>query len=145
MSKLFLFFLLKPLITVPQDLSWHHYNQIGERQLTSKDFKGALKSFNKALEIDSSQFLIYYNRGFLQMITGGYNDAIADFTKVITLNPVFGLAYKNRGIAKFLNGQKKDAELDFYQAEKLGTNTKNAVMMLDSLGIQELIKELNPN
>lgn len=104
-------------------------NNLGDikSNLNPPDLKGALKDFNRALELDPNYDQTYYNRGVvLAKLSNKAKDkekrlqlkkkAITDFNKAIELRPRYAEAYSNRGATKFEMGMTKQALQDFDSA-----------------------------
>jgi tetratricopeptide (TPR) repeat protein len=68
-----------------------------------KNFQGAIRFFDQALEIDSKNEYVVYRRGFAKSKVNDYEGAIKDFEKAIEIDSHFILAW--RGLA--------DAHADF--------------------------------
>ena len=81
--------------------------------------KGAIKDYDKALELNPDYANAYYNRGVAKGKLGDYKGAIEDFDKAIALNPNYADAYYNRGLARRDLGDHKGAEEDFAKAAEL--------------------------
>ncbi len=90
-----------------------------------EDFKGAIKDYDRLLQIcsKSDKDYYYYQRGLAKKTLGNYKGAIADFDECIRLSPEeAALAYYERGLAKEALGQREAAESDFETAKKLDPN-----------------------
>lgn len=85
-----------------------------------KDFKGALKDYDKALEINSRYFLAFNNRGIVKGIQGDLEGSILDFSEAIQLRPDYSEAYYNRGLAYMQLGLMDEACHDWKKASSLG-------------------------
>ncbi len=86
------------------------------------DAKGAIKDFDRLLQIssESDKDYYYYQRGLAKKTLGYYRSAIADFDKAIRLNPEeAAIVYYQRGLAKEALGQKESAKSDFEKAKEL--------------------------
>ena len=59
----------------------------------------ALKDFNRAIKIDPTVALAYYNRGNVRLALKDATGAVADYTEAIKLRADFALAFMNRGSA----------------------------------------------
>lgn len=79
----------------------------------------AIKWFNKAIEENNKNAIIYNNRGMSYYYLEKYNTAFYDFDKAVFLDSTFAEAYSNRGSARY-NRQdiKKASQLDLERAEK---------------------------
>jgi protein O-mannosyl-transferase len=101
------------------------YNNRGNIRIQEKDYKGAMKDFNKAIELKYED--AYNNRGILRNRLGDYKSAIEDFNRA-ALHIKFDKAkvYYNRGIAKLNLQDYKGAEEDFGTALKLDPRYSSA-------------------
>ncbi len=79
------------------------YNNLGLSYAEKEEFNEALKNFNYAISIDSTNAEFFYNRGLLLLQTKQYTNAIKDFSFVITLQPFNLFAYFLKGNAHFEN------------------------------------------
>ncbi len=95
----------------------YHYMYQGLNKLNSKDFKGALEDYNKALKFGCKP---YDKMGLCKMGLKDYNGAIQDFTKAIELTPTDEFPYSYRGSIKYKTGDKKGACEDWQKAFELG-------------------------
>ena len=94
------------------------------------DYKNAISSFDKAIELKPDYAEVYYNRGYIYLKLEQYSTAINDFSEVISLNPsknqTLIMTYFNRGTSynrleeyeKGINDYSKAIELnpDFVEA-----------------------------
>ena len=85
------------------------------------DAKGAIKDFDRLLQIssESDKDYYYYQRGLAKKTLGNYKSAIADFDECIRLNSEKAIVYYERGRAKEALGQKEAAKADFEKAKEL--------------------------
>ena len=93
---------------------------IGKEKYDKKDYKGAIISINKAIELNPKNSDAYFNRGNCKDDLGDKKGAIDDYSKAIELNPKLALAYMNRGNCKSDLGDKKGACIDLNKALDLG-------------------------
>lgn len=117
-SILFLLILLIPILSCSN--SAQDYIEKGYEHIVDGDYKGALKDFNKALELDPRSVEAYNNRGIVLGILGDHYRAIQDFNMAIDLSPTDSEAYKSRGISKLYLQQKESGCLDLAKAELMG-------------------------
>ena len=87
-----------------------------------KEYEGAIKDYDKAIELDPNYALAYMNRGIAKAQLKQYSAAIADYDKAIELDPNFALAYHNRGVAKYNLAQYNAAIADYDKAIELEPN-----------------------
>jgi tetratricopeptide (TPR) repeat protein len=102
-------------------------------QSTRKQYKKAFADFDAALKVDSSNWLVFYNRGIVNLDLGKDAAAIADFGAAIRSDPSTGIAYYNRGLAYERNGKLQEAIEDYRRAMALDPNDANAKAHLDAL------------
>jgi tetratricopeptide (TPR) repeat protein len=94
-------------------------------QLFLKDYKHAIKSADKGVEIAPENARIFYVRGWVYCEIGNYDKAIKDLSRAIELNPLDDFAYFYRGHAYYYGISKKDerAMNDLKTAARLGNKT----------------------
>ena len=106
------------------------YFQKSGENFNDGDLELGIQNLSKAIELDSTNAMYYYNRGTAKKMMLDYKSAIPDFTKAIDLKfESLEMAYFNRAMSKLhtqdLEGSKKDnrkaEELgyDEYQVEQL--------------------------
>ncbi len=89
------------------------YFNKGLTKVQNNDYKGGIKDFNQAIELNPKFFEAYFNRGTAKVRINDNIGAIDDFTKAISIKPDFDQAYYNRGIAKFQIQDYQGATEDF--------------------------------
>jgi tetratricopeptide (TPR) repeat protein len=82
-------------------------------------FDDAIAELSRAIKLNPSAVLPYYNRGNAYMGKRAYELAIADYSEAIRLNPIFPWALMNRGIAYSVLGQLDNALADLNKAAQL--------------------------
>ena len=105
--------------------SAEEYYDSGVEKADSGDYQGAIKDYNKAIEINPNYSEAYFNRGIVKYRLGDYQGEIEDYNKAIEINPDYSKAYYNRGITKLQLGQKDIGCLDLYKARDLGDTSAN--------------------
>ena len=107
----------------------------GLEQVKLKEYKRAIKKFNKAIELDTTSANSYYERAKTKAILKDYQGAITDYTEFIILsheNYDFhyeeGDAYYRRGNAKFELRDKNGACLDWKMGAELGSIEANDII-----------------
>jgi tetratricopeptide (TPR) repeat protein len=86
----------------------------------------ALKDYNKSIQLEPSNDLVYYNRGIVRYDLGDKEGAVEDYNRAIALNPTLTLAYYNRGIARYYLSNYREALEDFDLAISLDRDFANA-------------------
>ncbi|HEX8474230.1 MAG TPA: tetratricopeptide repeat protein [Pyrinomonadaceae bacterium] len=87
----------------------------------------ALKDYNKAIEINPDEFVMYFNRGYGWREQGDLKAALADFNKAIEIQPQSAFNYLERGLTLLLMGRDADAQKDFDQLLKLNPSMQTAL------------------
>jgi tetratricopeptide (TPR) repeat protein len=103
-----------------------NYFQKSSSNINDGELKLAIRNLNKAIELDPSNGLYFYNRGTVKKMIQDFEGAIQDLTSSIDLKTkdikfnFIKEAYFNRAMSKFhlqdLTGAKKDNE----KARELG-------------------------
>lgn len=131
------------------------YSNRASMKFLKQDFQGAIKDFDKAVEINPNNPDLYLNRGYLKHILRDYNSAMEDYNKAISLNKSFAFAYNNRGVLKVALNDTKGALEDYAKALEINKkysdvyyNRANLKYMLDdnqgALEDYNIAIELNP-
>ncbi len=97
--------------------------EFGIKQHKEKQLLESIKSYTKAIELDSKLARAYNNRGISYVDVGNFQQAINDYTKAIELDPNLVQAYNNRGILYGRQNNADSAIADFSQAINLQPNT----------------------
>ena len=92
----------------------------------AKDYQGAIKFYNEAIELQPYGAWLYNKRGISYDDLGQYERAIQDFNKVIQLKPNYANAYNNRGISYRHMKQYERAIQDYNKAIQLNPNFADA-------------------
>jgi tetratricopeptide (TPR) repeat protein len=92
------------------------WNSLGEAYGKASRYDEAIRSCDKALDLDPCYAEAYNNRGAARADANHDFDAIADYDKAIALEPDFAEAYNNRGLACAKIGRLTDAIRDYDKA-----------------------------
>lgn len=76
------------------------------------DVMAALKDYNKAIELNSSNGYAYNSRGLL-FANRHFDSALKDYNESIRLNPNVASTYNNRGSLLFSQGNFEAALIDY--------------------------------
>ena len=99
------------------------------RKRQTGDINGAISDYTKAIDIDSTFFEAFYNRGNAKsFVLRDFSGAISDYTKAIQLQPRekrISSVYANRGISKIQLKDVKGACDDWRKALSLGERRTN--------------------
>ncbi|MFH1321421.1 MAG: tetratricopeptide repeat protein [Bacteroidota bacterium] len=98
------------------------YNNRGIAMNQLKDYHGAIRDFEKAIELKPDYPMAYYYRGCAKKEIKDYNYAIQDFTKAIELYPDYYSAYNSRGLVENYLHEYEAAVEDFSMAIDLKPN-----------------------
>ena len=122
----------------------------------AKKHNEALKSFDKAIELNPNNSLAYIAKGNIKDYLGQYEEAIKDYDKAIELDPNNSVTYNSRGNAKNYLGKDFEAIKDYDKAIELdpnyslaynnrGVSKKNLGQYQEALKDYEKALELDPN
>jgi tetratricopeptide (TPR) repeat protein len=102
-------------------------NNRGVALLAVGDTKGAIRDFERAIEIDPEYSKPFENRGGARLSQGDYPGAIEDFTQAIRLTPEgAATAFYNRGLAHDYLGNPVLAIEDYDEAIRLDPDLATA-------------------
>ncbi|WP_320674008.1 tetratricopeptide repeat protein [Prochlorococcus sp. MIT 1341] len=93
---------------------------LGIEKQEKGDYVGALKDFNKAIEIKSDDGLYFYFRGTCLNESNDYQGALRDFNQAIEMVPDNIDSYFNRAVVKKKLNDLKGACEDWKKAAELG-------------------------
>lgn len=102
------------------------FDDLGVARMLSSDLEGAIKDFNKALEIDPKYYYSYNNRGEARRYLNDIEGAWKDYNMAIALNPKYSDAYNNRAIIKFNRKDYIGSIVDCTMSIYLKENNSNA-------------------
>ena len=83
------------------------------------DYRGAIKLYDEAIQLNPNDSWIYHNRGTAYKTLGKYQQAIQDFSKAIQLNPNAPMPYLYRGRCYEAIGYKREAQVDLEKYKKI--------------------------
>ncbi len=103
------------------------YYKNGNTKYQLKDYNGAIKDLNMAIEKEPAFMQAYHTRAMCYGELKMYDKALADFNKVIELNPKFKNAYLNRAYyVKVNTGDFSGAIEDYNKFIELNNDGNNA-------------------
>src|ERR1039458_441040 len=108
-----------PAAAIPATADAGYYYKLGREQAGRNDLWGALRSLNRAIELDPQRATSYNARGYVYLGLQSFANAIVDFSNAIRLRPDYTNAYRNRAIARQHVGDEKGAAEDKRKAAEL--------------------------
>lgn len=102
------------------------YIKRGNANMEKGFYDRAIDNFNRALELDTANSILYDNRGLAYGRKGLYKRALEDFNRAIELNPYNSEAYNNRGYFYRRIKQFDKAIVDFNKAIELNPTNSSA-------------------
>ncbi len=133
------------LITrLPQDLPWRANDLVAlaSWQTSQKDYASALKSLDRAIDLDPEQANIPFQRGIIDLRLAKPDLAVADFQKAIDLNPAAPANHLNLGIAHYQAGNLQQAGPAFRRAVELDPdNTMPRLLLAQVLAATDDLTE----
>ncbi len=122
------------------------YNNKWSALFELKRYDGAIKMYNKAIELNPQGYWIYNNKWNTLFFIKKYNEAILMYDKVIEYNPKFSDAYNNKWVVLWINWKTKTAKLYYFTYELLEKknpkifNSYDIAFVKNKLMIQFFIK-----
>jgi len=116
---------LEEYLEVNRELSDGYFVQGFVNQNRNSHLK-AIRSYNRAIELNPENALAYYNRANGFSIKGRLGKALDDYTKAIELNPEDSVVYNNRGTFFYNEGELEKALEDYTKAIKLNPEYASA-------------------
>lgn len=93
--------------------------QLGTAMAGPRQFREAIETFTRGLEIDPSNAMLYRWRGHRYLSVREYDRAIADFTRGLSLDPDnYGIWY-HLGVWRFIHGDFVAAAVAFARAQRI--------------------------
>ncbi|GAB4303562.1 MAG: tetratricopeptide repeat protein [Marinilabiliales bacterium] len=98
------------------------FTNMGIVYAMKQDYRLAVNYFNKAIALNKSYYLPYYNRAKTFAEIGVFDKALDDLNKVVELKSDFSMAYFTRGMIYYKIGNNYNACKDISKANELGLN-----------------------
>ena len=114
-----LIIILLALVPTWNNTSSQAYTDEGIKLFEQRNYIDALINFNKAIELDSSNYKAFHMRGSIKRIYEDQHGAMQDFNRAIDLNPDLFEAYFERGNIKFVLQDYYGAIADYSQTIRL--------------------------
>ncbi|MBZ0288691.1 MAG: tetratricopeptide repeat protein [Anaerolineae bacterium] len=93
----------------------------GDFKLDGEDWEGAIAEYTCAIQLNPSNTVALFNRGYSYYKLGEYTEAEADYNAELELNPTDGATYNNRGNIYYARGDYEHALQDYDRAIELAT------------------------
>ena len=106
--------------------SERHYIAQGAKYQANYQYQLSIDSYNKALEYNPRNAMIYMWRGISYSKSGDDNAAITDYNTSISIDPNIDKAYFNRGISYDNKGYYSAAIADYTKAISINPNNAGA-------------------
>jgi tetratricopeptide (TPR) repeat protein len=104
------------------EISSNEFFSSGLSRAKSKDYKGAIIDYTRAIDFNPNNYMAYTNRGTSKANLKDYQGALSDLTKAIEINPYIAEAYKTRGAMKGMLSDFSGAVADASKAIELNPN-----------------------
>jgi len=101
-----------------------------------RDFKGAIKDYDKAIKSDKKNKDAYYNRGTCELALKDFKSAMNDFNKTIDLDPKFVKAYYSRATVYVSQEKYYEALPDLDKTIELDPTIPNALTLRGQIRAQ---------
>jgi len=96
-----------------------YYYKLGKEQADRNELWEALRSLNRAVELDPQRASSYNARGYVYLRLQSFANAAVEFSDAIRLRPDYVNAYQNRAIARRHLGDEEGAAADSRKAAEL--------------------------
>jgi tetratricopeptide (TPR) repeat protein len=90
----------------------------GSKKQTAEDYKGAIKSYKKALKADPKFVEVYDNIGVCYRRIGDFKNAIENYEKSIELYPQGAMAHQNLGLIFAIQKEYDKAIAQYKEVQK---------------------------
>jgi tetratricopeptide (TPR) repeat protein len=95
-----------------------------------QDTSGALKDYNRAIELDPKLAFAYYSRGLMQdRQLKDRQSALKDYNRAIELDPNYEMAYLRRAFIKFITKDFQGALADSNRTIQINPSNDDAYFM----------------
>lgn len=101
----------------PDSNFWQAYLYIAERKVFPET--AALKYYDRAIEFNPTNYLLYQKRGFLKQWNRLFSPALTDYKKAIALNGADSHTYELKASIELQNGKYVEALADISKAIEL--------------------------
>lgn len=96
------------------------YTYCGHVQSKLGAYREAIKSYDKALQIDSSLYKVHSEKGYIKHKLKFHKEAKVDFDKAIKINPEYSIPYRYRSVIFYLDKDYEKAFEDYQRFIDLG-------------------------
>ncbi|MDP4268227.1 MAG: tetratricopeptide repeat protein [Bacteroidota bacterium] len=94
----------------------------GNKYSVKGDLDKAIENYDKAIELDPTDGILYFGRGNAWYKKGEFEKAIEDYNSVIKYKPEFAGAYNNRGNSYLRINDNDKAIEDYHNALRINPN-----------------------
>ena len=145
-----LLFLVISTLGFAQTENAKEFYNVGNLKLDARQYKEAIKDYDKAIELNKSFSEAFYNRGLAKNYLNDYKGAIEDYTKSLELDSTNIQALNNRGLAKKALDDFDGALEDYTKAIKLNEsfatayfNRGSVKVLMEENGCEDFKKALD--
>ena len=101
------------------EISWRVYNSLGVISDLEKDYKQAIRYYEKALTVQPEMPLILNNMGYSHYMSGDWDSAEKYYRQAVLNDEFFERAWRNLGLLYARQGKYEEAVNAFTQVEDL--------------------------
>ncbi len=133
-----LLFLTSALFGQDIKSSKYHYD-LSIEKVNKGDIKGAMKSLDEALTIDSTYQDAYYLKGYIYYQTNRPQLAVIEYDKLLEINPEHSDALKNRALSKLRAYDLEGAVAD--HTLRIAREPNNAIIYFDRAYCKGMLRD----
>lgn len=112
------------------------YLQGGIAKHASRDYKGAIKEYSKAIKLDKENRDAYFNRGVCGLALSDLKSAMLDFNKTLALDTTFVKAYYSRAAVFITENKYLEALPDLNKVIELEPSFGEALVLRGQIRVQ---------
>ena len=126
-EKLIIFLFLQVIVMLliagcgeEEKFSSEQYIKMGLDRYVEKDYQGAIRFYDKAIEVNPNNPIAFHQRGLAKGLLNDLGGALSDLDRAIELDPNYAQAFFNRGLIRIKVRNAIEGCKDLETAGRLG-------------------------
>ena len=103
-----------------EKFSSEQYIKMGLNRYVEKDYQGAIRFYDKAVEVNPNNPIAFHQRGLAKGLLNDLGGALSDLDRAIELDPNYAQAFFNRGLIRIKVRNAIEGCKDLETAGRLG-------------------------